>query len=62
MTFIRDRISREEGVAAWRGRDAQKHVGCEFERKSSDVFCLQLSPGDAGDPHLNNAVQVRLVD
>jgi Flp pilus assembly protein TadG len=49
-------------VGAWSGKDAQDNPGCEFERDSSDVFCIQLKVADPGAPRLHNAVVVRLVD
>ena len=51
---------RVEG--AWGGPDARRQANCEFERRGSDVFCIQLSVAAPGDPSLNNAVRVRLVD
>ena len=47
---------------AWSGPEAQRQENCEFERRGSDVFCIQLSVAAPGDPSLNNAVIVRLVD
>jgi Flp pilus assembly protein TadG len=47
---------------AWSGPDARRQENCEFERRGSDVFCLQLSVAEPGDPPLNGAVSVRLVD
>jgi Flp pilus assembly protein TadG len=49
-------------VQAWSGQDAQQNPDCEFERNSSDVFCIQLKVADPGAPRLHNAVLVRLVD
>jgi Flp pilus assembly protein TadG len=49
-------------VQAWSGHDAQQNPDCEFERNSSDVFCIQLKVADPGAPRLHNAVAVRLVD
>ena len=49
-------------VQAWSGKAAQQNPNCEFERKSSDVFCIQLKVADPGAPRLHNAVLVRLVD
>jgi hypothetical protein len=47
---------------AWSGQAAQQQENCEFERKSSDVFCVQLSVSSPDDPTLNSAPLVRLVD
>jgi len=49
-------------VQAWSGKAAQDNPNCEFERDSSDVFCIQLKVADPGAPRLHNAVVVRLVD
>jgi Flp pilus assembly protein TadG len=49
-------------VQAWSGREAQQNPNCEFERDSSDVFCIQLKVAEPGSPRLHNAVLVRLVD
>jgi Flp pilus assembly protein TadG len=49
-------------VKAWTGKAAQDNPNCEFERESSDVFCIQLRVAPPGTPHLHNAVLVRLVD
>jgi Flp pilus assembly protein TadG len=48
-------------VQAWSGKAAQDNANCEFERNSSDVFCIQLKVPDPGAPRLHNAVVVRLV-
>jgi Flp pilus assembly protein TadG len=48
-------------VQAWSGKAAQDNPNCEFERNSSDVFCIQLKVPDPGAPRLHNAVVVRLV-
>jgi len=48
-------------VQAWSGKAAQDNPNCEFVRKSSDVFCIQLKVADPGAPRLHNAVVVRLV-
>jgi Flp pilus assembly protein TadG len=57
VTFIGMRVEH-----AWAGQDARKQKNCEFTRKGSDVFCIQLSvaPLDQSEP--NTAVIVRLVD
>ena len=53
-------------VNAWSGNtkqwpsDAQEN--CEFERKSSDVFCVQLAVSSPDDPVLNADPEVRLID
>jgi len=48
-------------VQAWSGQAAQDNPNCEFERNSSDVFCIQLKVADPGAPRLHNGTVVRLV-
>ena len=48
-------------VQAWSGKDAQDNPNCEFERQSSDVFCIQLHVPEPGQVKLHTAVLVRLV-
>jgi Flp pilus assembly protein TadG len=48
-------------VNAWSGQQAQQQANCQFERGSSDVFCIQLEVSAPGDPTLNGAPLVRLV-
>ncbi|HEX9123210.1 MAG TPA: pilus assembly protein TadG-related protein [Actinomycetota bacterium] len=47
---------------AWSGQAARQQANCKFERKSSDVFCIQLEVAAPGDPSLNGNPRVRLVD
>jgi Flp pilus assembly protein TadG len=47
-------------VQAWSGHEAQDNPNCEFERKSSDVFCIQLHY-DPNAPKLFSSALVRLV-
>lgn len=49
-------------VNAWSGKAAQQQENCEFERKSSDVFCIQMEVASPNDPVLNADPVVRLID
>jgi hypothetical protein len=49
-------------VNAWSGQAAQRQDNCEFERHSSDVFCIQMAVASPDDPVLNGHPEVRLID
>ena len=49
-------------VNAWSGQAAQAQENCEFERRSSDVFCIQMAVSSPDDPVLNADPEVRLID
>ena len=49
-------------VNAWSGQAAQHQANCEFERHSSDVFCIQMEVASPDDPVLTGHPQVRLID
>ncbi len=49
-------------VNAWSGKAAQGQENCEFERRSSDVFCIQMEVASPDDPVLNADPLVRLID
>jgi hypothetical protein len=57
VTFIGMRVEH-----AWSGQAARKQKNCEFTRKGSDVFCIQLSVAPLDQSQPNTAVIVRLVD
>jgi Flp pilus assembly protein TadG len=49
-------------VDAWSGQAARQQENCEFERRSSDVFCIQMEVASPDDPVLNADPLVRLID
>lgn len=57
---IRFQGFRIEG--AWRGQDARRQENCVFERRSADVFCIQVSALGPDEVDEGNRPIVRLVD